>query len=319
MNQRSFILQLCFGAALLASCRSAPGAGPAAQDAHWIAGSPVAQVNLLGVDLIDAKNGWAVGDIGVTSGAVVRTTDGGLNWQALSKTDEILAAIKFISPTHGWVAGYAGRIQRTEDGGVTWQLQRAEREGEVLNSIFFLDDKRGWAVGGTGLVLTTVDGGGTWEVLPIGRAEDLWSVEFLTPERGFIVGEDGLILATVDGGREWGAQSSGTNRALLGLAVTRDQALAVGEKGTILRSEDFKTWSMIEAGTSETLNAIALSGDTCWAVGSKGATVGSSDRGRSWSVLPTVVPRDLMSVSVASPVSAVAVGRRGAVQLLGPK
>lgn len=321
MNKTSSIRQsvLIICAILLASCSRDTGSRPAAQAVRWIAGAPVAEANLLGVDLIDEKNGWAVGDIGVMSGAVVRTTDGGLTWQAASRTDEILAAITFVSPTHGWIAGYAGRIQRTDDGGLTWKIQRGEREGEVLNAIFFLDNERGWAVGGTGLLLSTANGGETWDALPISRAEDLWSVKFLTRDRGLIVGEDGLILATVDGGNEWAAQSSGTTRALLGLAVARDYAVAVGEKGTILRSEDLETWSPIESGTSETLNAVAASGDSCWAVGSKGATVGSTDRGRSWTPSPTVVPRDLMSVSIASPLSAVAVGRRGGVQLLGPE
>ena len=228
---RQSVLIIC--AILLASCSRDTGSRPAAQAVRWIAGAPVAEANLLGVDLIDEKNGWAVG--------------------------------------------------------------------------------------GTGLLLSTTNGGETWDLVPINRAEDLWSVKFLTRELGFIVGEDGLILATVDGGNEWAAQSSGTTRALLGLAVARDYAVAVGEKGTILRSEDRETWTPIESGTSETLNAVAASGDSCWAVGSKGVTVGSTDRGRSWTPSPTVVPRDLMSVSIASPLSAVAVGRRGGVQLLGPE
>ncbi|MEK6304195.1 MAG: YCF48-related protein [Acidobacteriota bacterium] len=301
------------GVILLASCKSGPIA------AHWVAGSPVAEVNLLGVDLIDDTNGWAVGDIGVMSGAMLRTTDGGRSWQAVSKTDEILAAVKFISPNRGWVAGYAGRIQRTDDGGLTWKVQRAEHEGEVLNSVFFLDADRGWAAGGSGLLLSTVDGGDNWETIPTGRAEDFWSVKFLTRDRGLIAGEDGLILATADGGRTWAAQSTGTTRALLGLAVASNFALAVGEKGTILRTEDFKGWSLIESGTGETLNAAAVNGDACWAVGSRGATVGSTDRGRSWKLAQAAVQRDLMSVSVSSPVRGVAVGRRGAVQLLSPE
>ena len=304
------------GVILLSSCRT--GTRPSAQSARWVAGSPVAEVNLLGVDLIDEKNGWAVGDIGLMSGAVLRTTDGGQSWQAVSKTDEILAATKFVSPTRGWVAGYAGRIQRTDDGGLTWQVQRAEHEGEVLNSIFFLDADRGWAAGGSGLLLSTADGGDNWETIRTGRAEDFWSVKFLTRDRGLIAGEDGLILATEDGGREWTAQSTGTTRALLGLAGGSGFAVAVGEKGTILRTEDFKNWGSIESDTGETLNAVSVNGDTCWAVGSKGATVGSVNRGRSWTSTPAVVPRDLMSISVSSSIRAVAVGRRGAVQFLSP-
>lgn len=306
---------LVLGAILVSSCKNPTIDRPA----RWVAGSPAGEVNLLAVDLIDDKNGWAVGDIAVMSGAVLRTSDGGRSWRAVSKTDEILAATDFIDPNRGWVAGYAGRIQRTDDGGLTWKIQRAEHEGEVLNSIFFLDSDRGWAAGGSGLLLSTTDGGENWAATPTERAEDFWSVRFVTRDRGLIAGEDGLILATVDGGREWTAQSTGTTRALLGLAEAPGFSLAVGEKGTILRTEDFKTWSAIESGTTETLNAVAISGDACWAVGSKGATVGSTNRGRSWTLAPALVPRDLMSVSVANSVRAVAVGRRGAVQFLSPE
>ena len=317
MRKRSqvFPCLLLLSAILFPSCRS----NPTSQTAHWVAGPTVADVNLLGVDLIDDKNGWAVGDIGVMNGAVLRTTDSGRTWQAVSKTDEILAAVKFVSLTRGWVAGYAGRIQTTDDGGLSWKVQRAEHEGEVLNSIFFLDANRGWAAGGSGLLLSTIDGGANWEVIPTRRAEDFWSVKFVTRDRGWIAGEDGLILATVDGGREWAAQSTGTTRALLGLAAGADFAVAVGEKGTILRSDNSKSWSVIDSGTDETLNAASLNGAVCWAVGSRGATVGSADGGRTWKPAEATLQRDLMSVSISSPVRGVAVGRRGAVQLMSPE
>ena len=307
------------GALLACACKSDSASRPLApEDAQWVAGSAVAEVNLLGVDLVDDNNGWAVGDISVVNGAVLRTTDGGRNWRPISSCDEILAAVKFISANRGWVAGYAGRVQRTDDGGVTWKLQRNEHKGEVLNSIFFLDPERGWAAGGAGLVLLTLNGGDTWETIATGRAEDLWSVRFLTRDRGFIVGEDGLILTTTDGGREWSAQASGSKGALVGLAVASDYAIAVGEDGLILRTDDFETWSTSESKTTESLNAVAINKSSCWAVGSRGATVGSIDRGWTWTSPPAVMSLDLMAVSVSGPANAIAVGRRGAVQFLPP-
>jgi photosystem II stability/assembly factor-like uncharacterized protein len=304
---------------LACACKSDSSSRPVApEDAQWVAGSAVAEVNLLGVDLVDDNNGWAVGDISVVNGAVLRTTDGGRNWRPISSTDEILAAVKFNSANRGWVAGYAGRIQRTDDGGVTWKLQRTEHKGEVLNSIFFLDPERGWAAGGAGLVLLTLNGGDTWETVVTGRAEDLWSVRFLTRDRGFIVGEDGLILTTTDGGREWSAQASGSKGALVGLAVASDYAIAVGENGMILRTDDFENWRGGASKTTESLNAVAINKSSCWAVGSRGVTVGSIDRGRTWTLAPALVSRDLMAVSVFGPANAIAVGRRGAVQFLAP-
>src|SRR5262249_50817731 len=116
---------------LLTSCRSEPASPQSTHVRRRVPGQSIQEVNLFGVELIDEKNGWAVGDIALTNGAVFRTSDGGSSWQPVSRTEEILAAVDFVSTTRGWVAGYAGRIQRTDDGGVTWKVQRIEREHEI--------------------------------------------------------------------------------------------------------------------------------------------------------------------------------------------
>jgi photosystem II stability/assembly factor-like uncharacterized protein len=266
--------------------------------------------------MVDHRNGFAVGDIGLMNGAVLRTSDGGQTWQPVSRTDEILAAVDFVSSTRGWVAGYAGRIQRTDDGGLSWKVQRIEHKNEIINSIFFLDHERGWAVGSGGLLLSTNNGGGIWEVITTGRAEDLWSVKFITRNRGLIAGEEGLILMTENGGRDWIPQASHAPGALYGLAVASDYAIAAGENGWIARTDDFTTWAAVESGTTESLNGVSLSGDECWAVGSKGTTVGSTDKGRTWKRAQAAASGDLISVSLSAPTSGVAVGRHGAVQFL---
>ena len=159
----------------LFACRSGPATQPSTETGRWIAVDSISELNLLGVDMVDQRNGFAVGDIGLMNGAVLRTSDGGRTWQPVSRTDEILAAVDFVSILRGWVAGYAGRIQRTDDGGLSWKVQRIEHKNEIINSIFFLDHERGWAVGSAGLLLSTNNGGENWEVITTGRAEDLWS------------------------------------------------------------------------------------------------------------------------------------------------
>jgi photosystem II stability/assembly factor-like uncharacterized protein len=307
------IVALC-----LFACRSGP-AQPATEGGRWIAAEHISELNLLGVDMVDQRNGFAVGDIGLMNGAVLRTSDGGQTWQPVSRTDEILAAVDFVSITRGWVAGYAGRIQRTDDGGLSWKVQRIEHKNEIINSIFFLDDERGWAVGSGGLLLSTNNGGGIWEVITTGRAEDLWSVRFITRNRGLIAGEEGLILMTENGGRDWIPQASHAPGALYGLAVASDYAIVVGENGWAGRTDDFTTWTAVESGTTESLNGVSLSGDECWGVGSKGTTVGSTDKGKTWKRASAAVSRDLISVSLSAPAIAVAVGRHGAVQFLRPE
>jgi photosystem II stability/assembly factor-like uncharacterized protein len=95
--------------------------------------------------------------------------------------------------------------------------------------------------------------------------------------------------------------------------------IAVGDKGTILRSEDGKSWSAADSKTAATLNAAAAAGDNVlWAVGARGATVGSADGGRTWTPISPVTGRDLISIDLTGPSHGVAVGARGSAQRLEP-
>jgi photosystem II stability/assembly factor-like uncharacterized protein len=305
---------------LLLMFASCGGSTPSSSLARGVIGPNAGTLDLLGIAFVDSQTGWCVGDIdpGGSGGVIHQTLDAGRNWRPIARTNEILTAVHFVNLKIGWVAGHSGLIERTDDGGLSWKPQRSEREGEMLNSIFFIDERRGWVAGGSGLVFRTTDGGETWNKITTGRVEDLWAVRFSDLARGWIVGEDGLILSTADGGNNWVVQSSGTSRALLGLALSASAAIVVGEGGTILRSAGGSDWRPTESPTHFALNSIAVSGNNFWAVGAKGTIVGSTDDGVSWTYLPAVSPRDLNSIGLADATHAVAVGQRGVTQLLQP-
>jgi photosystem II stability/assembly factor-like uncharacterized protein len=313
MKQRQALIFLLI---LLAACSAPPGPPiPLKGTAALSLGT----LDLLGVDFIDARTGWAVGDIDPrgTGGIIYKTVDGGQSWHPVARTSEILTTIHFVNLNTGWVAGYAGRIARTDDGGLTWKIQRIEREGEVLNSIFFLNEQIGWAVGASGLVLRTIDGGASWNQAETGRVEDLWGVCFREPDIGWIVGEEGLILLTSNGGKTWLPQTSGTSSSLFGIAVSSfGVVIVVGEAGTILRSDGDSGWRIAESRTKSTLNAVAVSGNSFCAVGEKGTILNSIDDGRSWTNIAAGSPRDLTSIDLPDASYAIAIGRRGATQLL---
>jgi photosystem II stability/assembly factor-like uncharacterized protein len=301
---------------LLAGCSRASLAG---SDARWTSTARAGSLDLLGVTLIDATHGWAVGEIDPrgTGGAVFRTIDGGRHWEPIAPKTEIFTAVSFINQQTGWIAGFAGRIERTDDGGRTWKQQRAERGSEALNAICAIDERRVWAVGVRGFAVHTDDGGATWIPVATGRNEGFWSVRFATPDRGWIVGDGGVILHTTDTGIHWTRVNSGTSKALFGLAaIAPSVAIVAGQDGTIVRSDDGTTWTEIKSTVSENLNAVAAASASRWlAVGAHGVMVESRDGGRTWSRLSLISPFNLLAASLIDDRHGVAVGQQGVVQV----
>jgi len=99
----------------------------------------------------DVNNGWIVGD----AGKVLKTTDGGANWNYVTNSGinplERSKAVFFIDANIGWIStkDVAGNavIQHTTDGGSSWAQQSVpvnDQYGNRVYSIFFVDAQNGW-------------------------------------------------------------------------------------------------------------------------------------------------------------------------------
>ena len=113
---------------------------------------------VFGIHFIDERCGWVVGD----KGLLLKTVDGGGNWQRVKVPGGTLNDIVFVGQK-GWIVGGGGMILHSDDGGKGWRWQMgsgrkrsagAERaEGEVcsgvegsfrsLMKVFFMDTDRG--------------------------------------------------------------------------------------------------------------------------------------------------------------------------------
>lgn len=108
----------------------------------------------------------------------------------------------------------------------------------------------------------------------------------ITGQQGLAVGAFGTILQSADAGASWQKVDSGTEFALLGIAVNGDQRIIVGQRGTVLVGTADGGW---EPGTSNTesrlmqvsVNAAGLA----VAVGEFGTVMRSRDAGRTWEKL----------------------------------
>lgn len=213
---------------------------------------------------------WAVGE----RGAMVRLDgDGDITFYPLELGDD-LRAIACKGRDQAVVAGAAGVVLTTGDAGVTWN--RLDIGGAVeLRAVALGDGDRGYIVG-DGVALRTLDDSLSWDPLPI-AAHDWTAVAtdvsgelaLLTSAAGDIFRLDDTTLTQVH---------AGDGSLLTGVALTPDgdHAVAVGQAGLLLRSDDGGlTWRAELPATTRDLHAVRIAGDNSLvlAVGQAGTVV----------------------------------------------
>src|SRR5262245_20606791 len=88
-------------------------------NAQWVKQPSPTTSDLYDVDFANKNTDFAVG----TRGVVVKTTDGGVNWQLLkSPTSDDLVSVTVIDSLNVFVGSSGGpTIYKSVDGGNTWQ------------------------------------------------------------------------------------------------------------------------------------------------------------------------------------------------------
>lgn len=149
----------------------------------WVRQSSPVPESLRGLGAVNARVAWASG----ARGTVLRTSDGGSNWQLrpvpaageldfrdLHAFDSNNAVVLSSGP------GPLSRVYRTADGGARWTLAlRNREESGFFDAIAFWDSSRGLLLGdsvdGRFVLLRTEDGGSKWrrvspDGMPLARA-----------------------------------------------------------------------------------------------------------------------------------------------------
>ena len=126
--------------------------------AQWEWKNPHPQANtILDSYFTDDLNGWAVGYYG----ALIRTTDGGENWEHIQMPiNTHLSSIQFIDNNTGFIGDWGGNLLTTTDGGYNWNVQHIENYTHI--QVFFLDQNYGWLLGSDKIYRTT-DAGDNWQ------------------------------------------------------------------------------------------------------------------------------------------------------------
>ncbi|HVC32962.1 MAG TPA: YCF48-related protein [Chloroflexota bacterium] len=257
------------------------------------------------VDFLNPVRGWGIGSE-AGAGRIFSTTDGGQTWTMLVGLQNA-AALSFVDPLHGWVAGDDG----SPGGGTVWSPGAQDLSFDPWTA----------AALGARNVLETDDGGHGWRTVYRGWGQIVW-LRFFDRVHGLLVTLSAPdhpgpgLLATSDGGATW-SWKAGISGVAPVLAVDfpnpRDGWVAVRtDAGTVeLRTTDNGGLSWTTVGDVDlwtfavshggAVAAVGLSFDTPrdgW-LGFANVLLRTTDGGRTWSEfdLPDNLPR---SIDVAS-------------------
>jgi len=289
---------VCISLALFAI--SIPAIGQTgAQNGSWVRQKAGTMMWLRAVFFLDHNRGWAVG----AKGTLLRTNDGGLNWQArgASTTDNV-RDIFFLDEQNGWLVcevnvfepqktdDARSYLMRTTDGGDAWT--RVDLKGFELQSILvralFSRGGRGWIFGENGSIFTTRDGGENWSRLQSPTRRLLLGGTFVDDDRGWIVGAGATIIQTSDGGDTWYQsrlpQVEKSVRFTAASFIDNRNGWAVGSGGNVYHTANGgRTWLKQESGVHADLFDVKfVDGREGWAVGAEGTIIHTSDGGDHW-------------------------------------
>lgn len=271
--------------------------------------------SLRGLSVVNNSVVWVSG----TGGTVLRTVDGGANWENVSvpnmdKTD--FRDVEGFDKNTAIVMGIASpaRFYKTTDRGQNWKLVYFDDREEVFfDGMSFWNKRNGIAfsdpVNGRHLLIRTTDGGDTWEEIPADGIP-----EKLDPEFGFAASGTGMpvkgrntvwlgmggiksrVFKSENGGLNWsvaetpvvhGGQSTGIysvafKNKKVGIAVGGDymnQAI----QNTMAHTQDGGiTWHLPEKQTHQYRECVAhYRGNTFFAVGPSGFDR-TTDNGKNW-------------------------------------
>lgn len=170
----------------------------------WLPQNSGTSANLYGVHFIDSNNGFAVGD----GGTLIRTTDGGITWSAVSLgVTKNLRDIDFGDKLHGCIVGDSTTIFTTDDGGTTWTPRTPTLKKPVdLVDVDFYNGSLG-AASGAKAILHTTDGGKNWVSVAPNSSNSFISVAVPSPDTMIAVSQpnakESSLIVKVRGDELW--------------------------------------------------------------------------------------------------------------------
>jgi len=226
-------------------------------------------INLNSVFFYDNQNGFIACDNSFGTSLILKTTDGGTNWQAIYMpvSDYSFTKIYFknigVSNFLGFVCGYdsasnSGIILKTTDLGNTW-IQTYSGTGKI-KCLELHNSNFGFAGGDK--LLKTSDGGDTWDELSL--LTNINDINFISVNNGWICTQSGKLYRTINSGDSWEEQLQNNNIPLNSLYFQSSSLgwISTGDGKIFNTTNAGNTWVKQITDFTKSIYAIAMTSGT---------------------------------------------------------
>jgi photosystem II stability/assembly factor-like uncharacterized protein len=193
-----------------------------------------------------------------------------------------------------WVVGYGGTVLRTVDGGANWEDVSLNGHTQMLQAVTAYDAQTAWVSGGPDYTLGhaavyyTSDGGAHWMQQHSGyltNVDHILGLNAVNYERVWAIGGDETILFTDDNGTSWTPKFTGTLKDGNEIYTRGTQHVWAACDSRVLWSADNGTTWTNHTTADYTMDISAPDGTNIWAVRGNydgGTIYYSPDGGANW-------------------------------------
>jgi len=305
-----------------------------AQEQPWIKIQTPVNITLRQLSFVDSLTGWAAGE----AGTIIRTTDGGTDWEIQNSTVQtFISDIFFLNRNLGWATTtqdffpFSSVILKTTNGGKDWIAGTYPDSSKFIRTIFFFDSLIGFA--GGSYIAHTSDGGTTWTPAQIDSnllsGLPVYSFNFFNRQFGYACGgfidQAGVIWRTTNAGLNWLAQGVNVDEVFDVYILDSLNAITLsGDPEGFFPIADIKTTNAGMTWSNDTLSFFGLSFAIDFRTYNEGWSASgykfllTTDRGSTWSEFQTPDSTIIYDLQFTDSRNGYAVGDSGVVLKFDP-
>ncbi|MBK8552069.1 MAG: hypothetical protein IPL53_13805 [Ignavibacteria bacterium] len=222
---------------------------------------------------LNANTGFASG--GSFGGDMVKTTNGGVNWNLIYTDSYAKHSMVFLNALTGYCGSDQGRMYRTTDAGNTWNFVLSDGGIDVY-SLNFINASTGFGFGTGSVYIKTTDGGDNWyESQPVGASNSSQYFDAAVTPDGSIhaAGSFGAMVRSTNSGTDFTYMASVTDGYVSDIEfinTSTGYAVTGFNHGDILKTTDAgNTWvSQVSTYTTSIYGIAFTNAETGYLAGS---------------------------------------------------